>query len=48
MPVGLFGLQTNISLVFGVTAAAMASRSCVKSVSGTVTGTAPRMSITSR
>ena len=48
MPVGLLGLHTNTSLVLGVTAAAMASRSCVWSLSGTTTGTAPRMSITSR
>ena len=37
MPVGLFGLQTKISLVRGVIAAAIAARSWVSSRSGTRT-----------
>src|SRR5439155_20349326 len=35
VPVGLFGLPRKTSRVRGVTAAAIASRSCVKSRSGT-------------
>ena len=40
MPVGLFGLQTKISLVRGVIAAAIAARSWVSSRSGTRTDSA--------
>ena len=42
VPVGLFGLQTRMSLVRGVIAAAIAARSCVSSRSGTRTEVAPR------
>ena len=41
MEVGLLGLQTKISRVRSVTAASIASRSNVWSVSGTWTGVAP-------
>ena len=37
VPVGLFGLQTKISLVRSVMAAAMASRSKRRSLSGVLT-----------
>ena len=40
MPVGLFGLQTKISRVRGVIAAAIAARSWVSSRSGTRTDSA--------
>ena len=44
VPVGLFGLQTKISRVCGVIAAAIASRSWVSSRSGTGTEVAPASS----
>lgn len=46
VPVGLFGLQTKISRVRSVIAAAIASRSCTSpSVSGTCTEVAPEICV---
>lgn len=45
MPVGLLGLARKTSLVFGVTAAMMASTSVVKFFSGAITGLAPAASV---
>jgi hypothetical protein len=44
VPVGLFGLQTRMSLVCGVIAAAIADRSWVSSRSATRTEVAPARS----
>ena len=45
VPVGLLGVQTKMSLVRSVIAAAIAGRSCAKSRSGTRTEVAPARSV---
>ncbi len=45
VPVGLFGLQIQISRVLSVTASAIPSRSCTPSFRGTSTGIPPSMTV---